>query len=543
MKQYTFQILLTMLKNKNAFLLPLLLLSFMALGIFIGNRITSVDGLDFKAGSSEASFSTMKDIIDVIDQRYVDPIKKDELFDQTISDMLHKLDPHSNYIPAKDVELATEQIEGKFGGVGIRFAIIRDTLCVTHVIAGSPSESAGVKDGDRILKIDGKIVAGKKLDSDKVMGMLKGKEGTKVKVGILRKKQQIATEIVRGSIPIESVVCATMLDKEVGYIRLDQFSITSADEFHRAAESLLAKGMKKLIFDLRDNGGGVLSGANDIADEFLKNNLKIVEVKGAHMETQSYRATTKGILEGTELVVLVNDGSASASEIVAGALQDNDRATIVGRRSFGKGLVQQDFPLRDGSNLRLTIARYYTPTGRCIQKPFDGNMDNYYHDQQRRQDNGELFAADTTLYVDSLKFKTPKGKIVYGGGGIMPDIFVPIDTSNASWYYIQLRYSTAFQHFTFDYVQDKRTKWKSISDFSKNFTVGKEMVDYFAAYAAKYQKIPRVEKELKASYSLIQQTLKAEIARQLFVEQGYFTIAIQNDREVQRAMQFFRTRK
>lgn len=530
-----------MLKNKNAFLLPLLLLCFMAAGVFIGNSLAPVSGGRLAANSSEAHFSTMKDIIDVIDQKYVDPIKKDALFEKTISDMLHKLDPHSNYIPAKDVELANEQIAGKFGGVGIRFAVIRDTLCVTHVIAGSPSERAGIKNGDRILKIDGKNIAGKKIANEKIMGMLKGRENTKVKVVILRNKQQLPKEIVRGIIPIESIVCATMLDKEVGYIRLDQFSVTSADEFHAAARSLLAKGMKKLIFDLRDNGGGVLSGAQDIADEFLRDKLKIVEIKGAHMPTQSLRATAKGLLEGTELTVLINDGSASASEIVAGALQDHDRATIIGRRSFGKGLVQQDFPLRDGSNLRLTIARYYTPTGRCIQKPFDGDMENYYHD--RRQTGGELFAPDTTLFVDSLKFRTPKGRIVYGGGGIMPDIFVPVDTSDASWYYIQLRYSAAFQHFAFDYVQDKRTKWNSISDFSRSFQVSPQLVSQFAAYAAKYHKVPRVERELRSSMKLVQQTLKAEIARQLFLEQGYFTITTQYDREVQRALKFFRTGK
>jgi len=532
-----------MLKNKNAFLLPFLLLLFTSIGIFIGGKIKSNPADLYAVRGTEANFSTMKDIIDVIDAKYVDPIKKDKLFQQTISDMLHKLDPHSNYIPAKDVALANEMIEGKFGGVGIRFAIIRDTLCVTNVIAGSPSEKVGVKAGDKILKIDGKKIAGVKLESEKVMGMLKGVENTPVNIVILRKKELLTKKIIRGSIPITSITAAIMLDKETGYIRLEQFSVTSSEEFHEAAAGLLKKGMKKLVFDLRDNGGGVLSGANEIADEFLKDKLKIVEVKGAHTPTQTYRATGAGMLENVELVVLINDGSASASEIVAGALQDNDRATVIGRRSFGKGLVQQDFGLRDGSNLRLTIARYYTPTGRSIQKPFDGNMDNYIHDQERREDNGELFAPDTSLFVDSLKFKTPKGKIVYGGGGIMPDIFVAIDTSNASWYYVQLRYSAAFQNFAFDFVQDKRTKWKSPADFMQNFKVSRELVDQFTVYAAKQQKIKKVDSEFKASYALIEHSLKAEIARQLFTEQGYFTVSTQYDREVQRALKYFKTRK
>lgn len=531
-----------MTNKKNAFLLPFLLLLFTAIGILIGRTINTGLG-DQQPRGSAANFSTMQDIIDVIDANYVDSIKRDKLFEQTIADMLHKLDPHSNYIPARDMQLANEQLEGKFGGVGIRFSIIRDTLCVIHIIAGSPSERAGVKDGDRIIKIDGKNITGKKITNDKIMGMLKGAENTAVNVTVLRNKQVLNKKIVRGIIPIESIVCATMLDKETGYIRLEQFSVTTAEEFHNAAQSLLKKGMKKLIFDLRDNPGGVLSGATSIADEFLPAGKAIVEVKGAHMPRRVERSTDFGVLEKTEVVVLVNDGSASASEIVAGALQDNDRAMIIGRRSFGKGLVQQDFPLRDGSNLRLTIARYYTPTGRSIQKPFDGNMENYYHDQDRRQANGELFAPDTTLYVDSLKFKTPKGRIVYGGGGIMPDLFVPIDTSNASWYFVQLRYGGAFQNFAFDFVKDKRTKWKTVSEYSAKFNVTPALVDQLAAYAAKELKIVRSDKELKQSYTLIAQTLKAEIARQLFLEQGYFTITSQKDQDVQRALKYFRTKQ
>lgn len=529
--------------KKNAFLIPVMLLLCTALGVMIGRMINTGTGIASQPTGSAANFSAMQDIIDVIDANYVDSIKRDKLFEQTISDMLHKLDPHSNYIPARDMKLANEQLEGKFGGVGIRFSIIRDTLCVMHIIAGSPSERAGVKDGDRIIKIDGKNITGKKVTNDKIMGMLKGTENTAVNVTIVRKKQQLNKKIIRGIIPIESIVCATMLDRETGYIRLEQFSITTSEEFHNAAESLLKKGMKKLIFDLRDNPGGVLAGATFIADEFLPAGKEIVEVKGAHMPKRIERSTSEGILEKTEVVVLMNDGSASASEIVAGALQDNDRAMIIGRRSFGKGLVQQDFPLRDGSNLRLTIARYYTPTGRSIQKPFDGNMEHYYHDQEERETNGELFAPDTTLYVDSLKFKTPKGRIVYGGGGIMPDIFVPVDTSNASWYYVQLRYGGAFQNFAFDYVQDKRTRWKTVGDFSKDFSVSSQLVDQLAAYAAKELKIQRSDRELKMSYTLIAQTLKAEIARQLFLEQGYFTITTQTDREVQRALKYLRTRK
>jgi len=527
-----------MFKSKNAFVLPFLFLTFMSGGILIGRAVS----FNTSVPTNPANFSKMQEIIGVLDAEYVDSIKRDDLFEKTISDMLHKLDPHSNYIKAEDLQQANEQIVGKFGGVGIRFAIIRDTLCVTHVIVGSPSEAAGVKAGDRIIKIEQKNIAGKKIDTDKIMGMLKGEEGTAVKVGLLRGKNQLTKEIIRGSIPIESIVCAVMLDNEVGYIRLDQFSYNSAVEFHNASQLLKNKGMKKLIFDLRENGGGVLSGAVQISDEFLKEGAKIVEVRGKKTKSPPYLAKGGGLLEDMPVVVLINENSASASEIVAGALQDNDRATIIGRRSFGKGLVQQDFVLRDGSNLRLTIARYYTPSGRCIQKEFDGSYENYYHDQADRQSNGELFAPDSSVFKNAKKYKTiNKKRTVYGGGGIMPDIFVPVDTSNSTYYYIDLRYSPAFQHFAFDFVQNKRTTWKNETDFVRHFNVDAVLLKRFVLYAAASHKVPFNEKEYTKSAGLIRNALKAEIARQLFLEQGYFTITTQFDNEVQRSIRFLKT--
>jgi carboxyl-terminal processing protease len=527
-----------MFKSKNTFLLPFLFLTFMSAGILIGRVINT----NSPAAGPTGNFSKMQEIIGILDQEYVDPIKRDELFEKTISDMLHKLDPHSNYIRAEDLKAVNEQMQGKFGGVGIRFAVIRDTLCVTNVVPGSPSERAGVKAGDRILKIDDKPVAGKKITTEKIMGMLKGEEGTPVTVGLLRGKKQLSTKIVRGIIPIESIVCATMLDKEVGYIRLDQFSVTSSEEFHNAAQYLLGQGMKKLIFDLRENGGGVLEGAVRISDEFLKENMTIVEVRGKNRSTPYRTTSSPGLLEQTPVVLLINENSASASEIVAGALQDNDRATLVGRRSFGKGLVQQDFQLRDGSDLRLTIARYYAPSGRCIQKDFDGDYDNYYHDQVNREENGEYFAPDSSVFKNAKKFKTTiKHRTVYGNSGITPDIFVPIDTSNSTYYYVDLRYSPAFQQFAFDYVQDKRTKWKNETDFAANFDVTSQLMEQFVSYAEKNHKVIRNQKEYKKSYELIRRALKAEIARQLFLEQGYFTVITKYDNEVQRALKFLKT--
>lgn len=538
LKLFILQTLLTMLKSKNTFLLPFLFLTFMSAGIFIGRIISTNPATAPDSGN----FSKMQEIIGILDQEYVDSISRDELFEKTISDMLHELDPHSNYIRAEDLKAANEVIQGKFGGVGIRFALIRDTLCVTNVVPGSPSQRVGILAGDRIIKIDGKKIAGKKIDSKDIMGMLKGDENTSVNVVVLRGKKQLSKKIIRGIIPIESVVCAIMLDKETGYIRLNEFSVSSSYEFHEAARKLKEKGMKKLIFDLRENGGGVLNGAVQIADEFLPAGAKIVEVRGKKMANPPVIATSGGLLEKTVAVVLINENSASASEIVAGALQDNDRATIIGRRSFGKGLVQQDFMLRDSSNLRLTIARYYTPSGRCIQKDFDGDYDKYYHDQFDRQSNGELFAPDSTIFKNAKKYKTVHGRTVYGGGGIMPDLFVAVDTSNSTYYYLDLRYSPAFQSFAFDFVQNKRSNWKNERDFSQRFDVGNDMVEQFVTYAEDNNDVPLIEKDFKKSYELIRRALKAEIARQLFLEQGYFTVSTKYDTDVQKALKFLKTK-
>ena len=372
------------------------------------------------------------------------------------------------------------------------------------------------------------------------MAMLKGSEGTEVNVSIQRGKKIMKKRVIRGTIPVESVIAAYMLTSEIGYIRIEQFSVVTADEFRAAAEKLRKKGLKKMVLDIRNNGGGVLTGATEIADEFLGANVPIVETRGEHSVPYTYRATSKGSLKDVELVILINSNSASASEILAGAIQDNDRGTIIGRRSFGKGLVQEDFALRDGSNLRLTIARYYTPTGRCIQKPYTADFDAYYEDQMERYDNGEMFKVDSSLFVDSLKFVTPKGKVVYGGGGIMPDVFVPFDSVGSSWYFTELRYSSAFNTFAFDYIQNKRGKWKSPKDFNKTFVVTDALLKRFAEFAFKEHGVKRNEKDLAISKALISRVLKAEIARQMWVEQGYYEVYNTTDVDVQKAIKHLR---
>lgn len=514
---------------------PILLMSFLVIGLLIGALLNRSSNT---LPSDKAQYdSKMQDILDIVNARYVDDIDQDEMFEQTVNDMLHKLDPHSNYIPAADMVSANEQIDGEFGGIGIRFAIIRDTLCITNVIESSPSARAGIKAGDKILIINKKKITNIQLKNEKVTKLLKGKPNTEVSLTLLRGKKKIQKNLLRGIIPIPSIICAEMINKQVGFIRLEQFSMNSAEEFRNAVIKLQKQGMKKLVFDLRDNSGGVLQEAVEIIDEFLPGKMKIVEIKGKKVKGEVSYSTNGGLLEKTPAVVLINEGSASASEIVAGALQDNDRATIIGRRSFGKGLVQQDFVLRDKSNIRLTIARYYTPSGRCIQRSFKEGFKEYYHEDQNREESGEYFSVDSSVFKNAPRFKTLKGRTVYGGGGIMPDHFVPIDTSNSTVYYIELRYSNAFQQYAFDFVSNKRKEWKTIQDFNTRFEPTDDMIEKLARYAAQELGISINRNELNKSRELIRIALKAEIARQLFIEDGYFLVISSRDRELQKALQ------
>ncbi|MBI1837822.1 MAG: S41 family peptidase [Flavobacteriia bacterium] len=521
--------------KKFNFLIPISLASFLAIGLWLGNLLSG-NNSPFGFTKGKEKTQKLQDIIDVLDAKYVDKVNGEELFEKTIGDMLHQLDPHSNYIPAKDLKAVNESIEGKFGGIGVRFFVIRDTICITNVIPYSPSASVGLKAGDKVIQIESKTVAGKKMNNDKIMSMLKGDPGTSVRVQVLRGKVKLNKTISRGIIPIESVICAKMVSSAIGYLKIEQFSVSTYQEFMYAITNLKAKGMKKLIIDLRNNGGGVLQTATQIVDECLKGNLVIVKTKGIHQGERVYRSASGGSLEGTAVCVLMNENSASASEILAGALQDNDRGTIIGRRSFGKGLVQEDIRLRDGSDLRLTIARYYTPTGRCIQKPYEGSVEEYYQDQYDRMSSGELYHIDTTVFVDSLKFKTPKGKIVYGGGGIMPDIFIPYDSSGTSIYYSELMYSGAFQGFAFDFVSDKRFKWNSAESFNKTFNISESMLTEFTKYASKYFKVRENKNEFSHSKALITKVLKQEIARQLWIEVGSFEVSYPKDKEIQKAI-------
>jgi len=376
--------------------------------------------------------NTLNELIGFINNNYVDSVDTQKLNNEAITGMLLSLDPHSVYIPASEFADANDPLMGNFEGIGIQFRIERDTVMVINTIPGGPSEKVGLLAGDRIVKVDGKSIAGIKIENDKVMKLLKGPKSTKVTVSIFRRglKKLNDFTITRGIIPTWSIDVSFAVNAETGYIKLSKFSATTGDELHEAMAELKSKGVKKLILDLRGNSGGYLQEAIAVSDEFLPDNKLIVYTMGLHRPKQIAKSTSEGIWDNLPVVVLIDEGSASASEIVAGAIQDNDRGTVIGRRSFGKGLVQEQVGLSDGSALRLTVARYYTPTGRSIQKPYTKGAEEYYMEYYHRMEDGELENADSIKLNDSLKFKTPGGKTVYGGGGIMPDIFIPIERNS-----------------------------------------------------------------------------------------------------------------
>ena len=520
--------------KSSHFLFPLIISVFTALGVILGYWISP--GANYtQSNSYKTKITKLDDVLELINNKYVDSVDVEGIFEKTISTLLHQLDPHSNYISAKDLISVNESIDGDFGGVGMRFFILRDTICITQIIPNSPCMASGVKAGDKIIFINKVKVAGTGVDNQKVMSLLKGKSGTDVEIKVLRGKKQKHILITRGTIPIETVV-AQYMDGDIGYIKLDQFSIKSAEEFRSAAQSLKKQGMKKMILDLRNNGGGVLGSAVQIIDAFLEKGKLIVKTKGVNKEESEYLSSGSESLLNLPLVVLINENSASASEIVSGAIQDNDRGTIIGRRSFGKGLVQEDSKLRDGSVIRLTVARYYTPTGRCIQRSYENGYDEYRRDD-KRWERGELYKIDSSLFVDSLKFKTPKGKTVYGGGGIMPDVFVPYDSLKTNLQLVRYSNLGCIQAFAFDFVSNKRNKWRSINSFKNNFFISDQDLKSFIKYSIKYYDINYNEAEFKKIKTYLASMIKAEIARQLWIEQGFYQIYNLNDKVYKKAKQ------
>lgn len=445
----------------------------------------SIDRNELLATDNKMSFT-----LNMIRYYYAEKPDMKKIVEKGIVNMLKELDPHSVYISKEDVDKMNEPLVGNFDGVGISFQIMKDTIYVVDVIRGGPSEKVGVMPGDKIVKVDDKIATGDTIKTDWVFKNLRGVKGTKVKITIERKgrKEPIVFDIIRDKIPITSVDTWFMLDKTLGYIRLDRFAQNSQSEVLEAIKDLKKQGMKELIFDLRGNGGGYLDVAFKLSDEFLDDEKLIVYTEGVSSPRYDFKSQSKGEFEKGKLVILIDETSASASEIVSGAIQDWDRGVIVGRRSFGKGLVQRPFNLPDGSQIRLTTSRYYTPSGRCIQKPWDDGLDSYYNDYMKRYQHKELITPDSIKFPDSLKYTTSNGRIVYGGGGIMPDVFVPIDTSRASDYLINLRSKGIFNNFTMQWVDDNRTTFlkqnPTFDDFNKTYP-SLNLMKEFTAYAQK----------------------------------------------------------
>ena len=475
-----------------------------------------------------------------VENQYVEEPDLLKLQDEAIAAMMEKLDPHSEFISLEDFNNVNDPLMGSFDGIGVQFRMERDTIAIVSVIKGGPSERVGILAGDRIIYVDDTLVASKKLKNYDVMRKLKGPKGTKVRVRVLRRGVEglLDYTITRASIPTYSVDIAYMLDDETGFLKLSKFSATTVDEFRKGIFDLKAKGMKKLVFDLRGNTGGYLAAAVDIADEFLPKGSLIVYTEGRNRPRQYMKARRRGMLEDMPVVVLIDGESASASEIVAGALQDNDRGTIVGRRSFGKGLVQEQIMLNDNSAIRLTVARYYTPTGRCIQKPYSGNKEEYLLESFDRYENGELFHPDSIHFADSLKFTTPKGKVVYGGGGIMPDVYVPLVDDSTKYYFNRIVNTGLLYQYAFDYTDKHRAQlqnYKSVSSFDRSFAVNKTMFDELVKLAEE-KGIKGTEEQRQAARCEADVLLKAYIARNLFDDEGFYPIYAPMDEILQRAI-------
>lgn len=530
--------------RRNYVILPLVFSLLLVAGIYIGLKIkTEGPGGGFlKYTSAQArQENKINDILDYIEEQYVDTINKKWLVENTLRDMLQNLDPHSAFISADELKATNEPLQGNFEGIGIEFNIINDTIRVISAISGGPSEAVGIMAGDKIVKIEGKNVAGIKITNKDVMDKLRGVGGTQVTVSIERygMKKLLDFTITRGTIPIYSVDIAYMPAPGIGYIKISRFAATTYDEYMQAFGTLRDGGMKKLILDLRGNPGGLLKAAVDIADEFLQAGKQIVYTEGKAHPKKTHKATATGEFEKNELIILIDEGSASASEIVAGAIQDNDRGSIVGRRSFGKGLVQEQSEFSDGSAIRLTIARYYTPTGRCIQKPYDKGTEEYYREELERYENGELEVQDSVKYNDSLKYTTPGGKIVYGGGGIIPDIFIPMDTAGRSAYLFEVSNKGLINRFAFS-VADKnrlvlKEKYTSGETFSQHYIVDQKLLDEFTGYAEK-SGVKKNEEQFRVSKNIISHQLKALIARNVFGNSGFYPVIHQQDKAVQQAI-------
>ena len=522
-------------------LIPLLIALAVIIGFIIGNTLTtrSLNVFDRMKISSEGKIDA---ILNIINTQYVDSVDPRELVEEAIPKILSGLDPHSVYIPASDLQLVNEELESSFSGIGVQFNIQQDTVMIVGVISGGPSEKLGIMPGDRIVTVNDTLFTGKEMTNEKVMKKLRGPKGSTVRVGIKRSgvKELLPFTIVRGDIPVTSIDIAYKVTDQIGYIKVSKFGSNTYNEFLSALNRLQEEGATKFIIDLRGNSGGYLDAAIQMINEFLQKDELIVYTEGKSESRRNAYADGSGLFRENPLAVLIDEWSASASEIFAGAIQDNDRGIIIGRRSFGKGLVQQQIPLRDGSAVRLTIARYYTPAGRDIQKPYKDES-SYESDIMNRFLHGEFDTEDSIQVnkADSIEYKTLKeGRIVYGGGGIMPDIFVPRDTLGMTSYYNKVNNSGHLYEYAFQYADQNRTKLKTFPDYRalENYLSTQNLSESFADFSAE-KGVRRNPYLISKSRDLIENRLKAYIIRNIFGEEGFYPVFQQKDTTLKRAIQ------
>ncbi|MEZ5000740.1 MAG: S41 family peptidase [Bacteroidales bacterium] len=519
--------------------LPLVIAISVIAGIIIGLRMPGGKGSTSLAVMPRAD--KVGRILDVIEAKYVDTVDREKLVEDIIPVMLHNLDPHSIYIPAKDLTAMNEPLQGNFEGIGVSFNMLTDTVFIISTIPGGPSEKVGVMAGDKIIYIGDSLVAGQNLPDESIISMLKGPRGTDVDIRVLRKgvEDLIPFTINRDKIPIYSVDVSYMVNDDIGFVKITRFSLTTYDEFMEAVGKLKAMGMTKLILDLRSNPGGVMDPAIRISDEFLEDGKLIVYTEGRASRREDMISTARGIFTDGDLVILVDEMSASGSEILAGAIQDNDRGTIIGRRTFGKGLVQEPVMFNDGSAMRLTIARYYTPTGRSIQRSYSNGFDEYYSDLNERFARGEFWEADSIHFADSLKFVTPGGRVVYGGGGIMPDLFVPADSSGMSGYFMRIRNAGLIYRYALRYSDENRETLQQITNIKelRNYLDRQDLLGSFTRFATE-NGVKYDGWGIKASGDIILTQLKAYIGRNTLDNDGFYPIWQDLDTTLKKAIEY-----
>lgn len=533
--------------------LPLLFSLVLVAGMFIGTKmqdnppkVASIDVSNETLPPGGMGQGKLEELIRYIESRYVDDVNKDELVKEAIDNILYQFDPHSNYISAEQLRSVNDQLEGNFDGIGIEFLVVDDTVMIIAALPDGPAKKAGILPGDKIVEIEDSLTVGKNIEFDGILDKLKGDLNSKIKIGVRRGNEPGIRHFTlsRDKIPVHSVEVAYMLDDKTGYFKLERFSANTYEEFMRALEDLVDNhGLKNIVIDLRQNGGGYLQEATNILSQLFEEKDKLlVYTEGNNVPRSEYKSNGRNFYDIENVSILVDEGSASASEILAGAIQDWDRGVIIGRRTFGKGLVQEQYGLRDGSAIRLTVARYYTPSGRCIQKPYDAGRNEYDHDVADRIQNGELYDGGKIVPQDTTKYFTGAGRVVFGGGGIAPDVFIPMDSNQ-----LKPDFLRAVQHipaFVFRYLEKKRTELEAakMDDFIADFQVSNEMLDSFYKFVRSKEKksIPAFSQSLETEIRL---RIKAILARQLWSEAGFSRVMNQGDPAVQTAIKLMREEK